>query len=806
MPSPDASTPVNPLIPVATPQSSEGGPVSAPGRPPRPNVDAKTVGWMSAWWGTTEDLPHHDITVRAHEVCQQALHPAWYDDKDPFKGRALVAQRSREHDRLVRTPLIYLNNQQNVAQSVPETHDPKWKTQEQANPERLGADPTQKKFANSIRSVTKKYAADAGQQEVLEAWVADACNFPMSVLKIHFERELEREPLKSGIEQDGQDNLARIRQLSEDIARGTIAKDDARAVELADLLAGIGKTGEIEVREGLVVENLDLRRVRFPWVATLESIYLSPWISHDEDIKKRKLRALFPFKVTGQDAEGNITWEGIHPEDLEAATPCGSGSRKNHLENYDRSRSMKGGPTTGSGGNNGSQSDETKLMVREIWDRESGYVYVMVEGIPYPAAKWIPTKTPAQWYPFVFLVLNRVFGQVTGIADTELQADTQARIHRKQSDEELARYNCQPRGFIDSTMMDEKEQKEIVKSEPFSWKPLRLGGKGIEAMMKVFQWAFDPRHFDRSADNIDLTKEASLPQQALGGVGGPDAPHFAKEIEVAAAGSAISSNFRNSRIRRGLDRVYDLEAQILLQELDPEAAMAVDSTVFWPEFYSDQEAKAAYDQISKEVKAQVVHEVVRQIAPVDPFTGVSDPRRLDPRMLQSKVNEAAQPLIEAQCMQKFGLPRPMSRKLLYSQMFVRTSVVLDGELDRAKRLSGFTKGLESTAMAIQAAASAGINADWRPILRELSRLSGGDEDMAEEMFSVDANGAAKMLADAMQAGGQLSPEALALLQQLAPMVAQQAQQVMAAQNEKRPSLGVKYDDVGRISSIDEQIP
>lgn len=776
LPSADAAL-VNPLIPVASPPGSGGALVSAPGRPPRPNVNAKTLSWMSAWWGATEDLPHHDITMRAHEVCQQVLHPAWFDDKDPFKGRALLEQRTRENSRLVRTPLVYLNNQQNVAQAVPENHDPKWKAQEQANPEKLGVDPTQKKFANSIRSVTKKYAVDANQQEVLEAWVADAHHFPMSVLKIHFERELESEPLKTGVEQDGQDNLARIRQISEDIARGQIAKDDAQAVELADLLAGIGKTGEIEVREGLVVENLDLRRVRFPWCPTLESIYLAPWISHDEDVKKRKLRAMFPFKVTGKDAEGNITWEGIHPEDLDSATPCSSGTRKNHLEKYDRN-------STGNGGsNNGSKSDETKLMVREIWDRESGYVYVMIEGIPYPAAKWIPTKTPAQWYPFIFLVLNRVFGQVTGIADTELQADTQARIHRKQSDEELARFNCQPRGFIDSTMMDEKEQKEIVKSEPFSWKPLRLGGKGIEAMMKVFQWAFDPRHFDRSADTVDLQKEASLPQQALGGVGGPDAPHFAKEVEVAAAGSAISGNFRNNRIRRALDRVYDLEGQILLQELDQEAALAVDSTVFWPTFYSDQEAKAAYDQVCKEVRSQVAYEVVKQIAPIDPITGIPDPSRLDPRALQQKVIEVSQPIIEEQCIQKFGLPRPMSRKALYSQLRVHVSVVLDGELDRAKRLAGFTKGLESTAMAIQAASQAGIIADWRPIMREISRLTGGDEDMADEMFSVDANGAAKLLADSLQNGGQLSPEAINLLQQLVPVIAQQAQQQTAqAQN------------------------
>lgn len=732
---------------------------------------------MTAWWHATEDLPHHDITCKAHEVCQQTLHPAWFDPKDPFKGRALAEQRTREQDRKVRTPLAYLNNQQNVAQAVPESHDVKWKPDEQANPEQLGADPNLKRFANSIRSVVKKYGRDANEQEVLESFVADAFHFPMAVMKVHFERHLEGEPIKQGVEQDGQDNLARIRQLSEDIARGMIAKDDARAVELQDLLAGIGKTGEIDVREGLVVENLDLRRVRFPLCQSLESIYLSPWISHDEDLTKKRLRALFPFKDKGKNEKGEPIWEGIHPEDLDAAQPCGtSDKRKRHIDEYAATRKNIG-PTnpTGAGNATGNADDNTKLVVREVWDRESGYVYVLVEGIPYPAAKWIPQRTPAQWYPFIFLVLNRVFGQVTGIADTELQADTQARIHRKQSDEELARWNSLPRGFIDSSMMDDDQQKEVVKSEPFSWKPLKLGGKGIELMMKVFQWTFNPTWFARGDDHVDLQKEANLPQQALGATGGPNGPDFAKEVEVAAAGNAISSNFRNSRVRRVLERYNDLKAQILLQELDQDAALAVDRTVFWPTFYDDREADSAYQQITREVRATVAHEVVREMAPRDPVTGVPDPTRINVQEVRRITAERAQPIIEQRCMEQYGLPKPLSRRVLYQQLRCHVVVVQDGELDRQKRLQAFIKGLESTALAIRAASEAGIAADWRPIMRQIALLSGADEDMGEEMFSVDANGAAQMLAQALQSGAQLSPEAIALLQQLVPVIAQQAQ-------------------------------
>ncbi len=713
--------------------------------------------------------------------------PAWFDPKDPFKGRALKEQQTRETERQVRTPLAFLNNQQNVAQAVPETHDPKWKPDEKANPEEIGTDPNQKRFANSIRSVTKKYVRDAHHQEVLESWVADAHHFPMGVLKVHFERNLEGEPLKQGVEQDGQDNLARIKQLSEDIARGHITKDDARAVELADLLAGMGQAGEIEVREGLVIENLDLRRVRFPYVAALEHLYSAPWISHEEDQAKKRLRALYPYKVTKTDQGGNpVEWTGIHPEDLDSATPCANGAaRKRHLsEMRDRSAS---GMSSKRDTSEREKDDNTKLLVREVWDRESGYVLVFVEGVPYPAAKWKPTKTPAQWYPFIFLVLNRVFGQVTGIADSELQADTQARIHRKQTDEEVARWKSMPRGFIDSTMMDETEQKAAVQSEPFCFKPLKLGGKGIEMMIKTFQWVFNKEWFNRSDDHVDLQRTAALPQQATGVTGGPNAPSFAKEVEVAAAGNAVSSNFRNNRIRRTLERFYDVCAQILLWEVDQDAALAVDDTVFWPTIYSDREARAAYQQIEREVRAQVVHEVIAQIAPRDPITGVPNPQMINPQEIKRITAEQSQPIIEQRCIQQFGMPRPMSRESMYRQLRIHVSVVQDAELDRQKRLVAFTKGLETTALAIRAAAEAGISADWRPMLKQVSRLSGGDEDMAEEMFSVDANGATAMLAQALQQGAQLSPEAIATLQQLVPAIVQQAQQAQA--QETQPTAG-----------------
>ncbi len=744
-----------------------------PQRPPRPVADVKTVDWTANWWQETDNQPHIDLGIKAHECCQQILHPAWYDEKDPFKGRALDQQKSRRDKREVRTPLVFLNNQQNTAQAVPDTHDVKWKPDEFARPERLGTDPSTDHFAKSIRSVVKKYLREIYIQDTLEACVQDAHNFPAAVLKVHFERELEREPLKGGVEQDGQDNLARIQQLSEDIARGIIPKDDRRVVELQDLLAGIGEKGEIDVREGLVVQNLDMRQIRFPKLPNLESIYSSPWISHEDPKAKRKLRALFPYKVTKADENGNpIEWEGIHPEDLEAATPC-AGKRADTLRQSRDLPTNQRFTSNNPNGNRTAADENVELLTREVWDRESGYVYVFVEGVPYPAAKWKPTRTPEQWYPFIFLVLNRVFGQVLGIADSELQGDTQARIHMKETDLENARLKGQPTGIINSSMMDQKVSNKVIEWQPYTWTPMALGANkdALDSMIKTFEFRVEPLMFDTGGDYVALQKTASLPQQALGGTGGPNAPEFAKEVEVAAAGAQISNSFRGSRIRRFLERFYDLVAQILLQELDQDAALAVDPTALWPQFYGDQEADAAYKQVQAEVRAEVVHTVIREVAPIDPMTGMPNLGAIDPMAVKRRTAEISQPIIEERCVQRFGLPRPLSRKSLYSQLCVHVVVVPDGELDRRNRLRAFMGGLEATAAIMEASERVGVVPNLDPILRVVAHLGGGDEDMAQEMFDVDPNHAAMQLIQGVQKGGTLTPETIAALGQLAAQYA-----------------------------------
>lgn len=753
--------------------------------PPRPKLDPVQADWTEAWWRQTQNVPDFDLACRAQKVSQQALFPAWYDSKDPWKGRKPRSLKKREDTFDVNTPLAYLNIMQTVAQAVPEEHKVRWVPDEMANDDALGRNPVLKKFGNSLRSVVTKYLREINIQEILEAWVQDAACFPAAILKTSFERELSQDAIKSSGESDEQDNHARIRDLMEDIARGLIQPTDPRMIELDNLLAGVGGKSELEVREGLVVENLPLAGFRFaPGVTALEQIYTAPWMSHDVDgTPKKKIRGMFPYQ---QKEDG--TWEGIHPDDLADARAGTDKSKalreaRHNLETGSRPTSVIG---TGSKAPGTDADEKETLLIREVWDREANMVYVFVEGVLYPARKYVPERTPAQWYPFVILVLNRLFGQVYGISDAELQADEQQRINQKRSDENRARWNGLPRGVYDSSMMDPKEAKRLEGIPPYSWQPIALGGKGLQSMTMQYEWKVDPASFDTTADKQDLQRAATLPEQALGVSG---TANFAKEVEAGMAGSAVSTRFRQGRIRRALERFYDVCAQILLWELTPEAALACDSTVVWPRVYAEAEAKAITTKIAMEIRQQVLPGVIQAMAPLNPLTGMPDMAAINPKEVHRVLTEQAAPLIAKRCEREFGLPEPLTREVLYRRLKVSVTVSMDGLADRDQRLMMILKVFEASAQAATAAAAGGEPIRIKPFLRMAAKMLGADEDLTEEMFSQDPNLAADAFIEAL-AKGEMPLDAdkaagvIQMLQQAA-----QTGMLAAATAQGRPGFG-----------------
>ncbi len=648
----------------------------------------------------------------------------------------------------------------------------RWKPEQLANPEKIEADKLLMDYGRSIASITRKFIGEIQWQDRLEAWIQEAAIYPMGIIKLYFERETTNEPVTDGkrVEQDGQDQIARIKQLSADIAENRIQANDPQVIELNDLLTGLGQKAEIDIREGLVVQSVPLGNFRLPrGITILEDVYLVPWMSQDVMLAKKAIRKRFPFKWN----EDGESWTGVHPDDLvEAAAVKPGASRKDQIKDLRK--------TSSRAAKSDARADEnTELLVREIWDRESGNVVVFVEGVSYPVAKWKPTKVPEQWFPFHILVLNRLPNQVAGIGGVELMMDEQARINRKRTDEEMARWHSLPKGIVDSNFFKEEDQNKLVGLTPFKLKGINLGGKNINEMIQWTSTTVDPRAFDTSQDRQDLQRAGNVSSQSLGVTGEAE---FAAEVEAANAGTAISSQANKNRCRRALERFYDATAQVLQQEVGRGQALELDPTVVWPTVYTDAEAETMYETIRKEVRAGLLPEMAQQAMAGGGAT-------FNPKELQRQVEQAAEPLVEKRCLEEFGVPKPLSRQGLYRRLRVKVIVAMDAAIDRNQRMRTMMKIFEGLAAMVTACAAAGFRVDPMPFLKQAAHLFEADEDLVEEMFHPDTNATAALLLQAMATGGdEIDPQtAMGLIQALQPTV--EAAMVAAANGEKPAQAG-----------------
>lgn len=718
--------------------------------PPRPTVPSKVRAFVDKWWETTANCPDQDAAVRASRECLKTLFPAEFDRTDRYRGSVPTELRSRKDDRRVRTNLIYRNVLQTVAMTVPDDHEVKWVPTDQVNQtEESPIDMAINRLSKTMKAVVEQYADETNFQEVAEGAVQDACQYRLAIIKCTFDRDFVEDSIRTHSEgNDKQENIEDLRVLVEDYRRNRFTKDDSKYLEMTDLMESIGIGDELELWKGLRTELVAIDCFRFdPCIRGYEQIYDSSWMAHDVMMSPEDIRAKFPFKLIKDENGADTTdWTGVHPDDLGTAQQNQRGGMSSAPTYYGNTLEKGKGPSA----RPDSPAEIARLMVREVWTKKLGRVFTMIDGIPYPVASWVPMKTPKQWYPFRVLRMNRVTGQVYGHSDVELQMDIQHRINRKRSDEEKARWLSLPRGIYNTQGIDQHEMNKMRDHNPGEWKGLNLGAaKSIKEVMEFQQFQFDPASFDTTNDKVELNMMAAQPSQMSGSTGSGDA-RFSSEVSAAMQGAAISSNARGTTIRKWLEGTYELFAEILLQELEPEdAAEVAGPGAFWPHIYSQADVDKATQQMDQDVdmemaqqqqaaqlQAQAMSTEAMQMGmpPPPPFMPMDD-------MTKDTARATA---IAQKSMEQFGFPEPVSRETLFRRMHCKVTVALNTQADRAQRIQSMQTLGATLQMMAQAAgtmsqslAATGqaVVFNPKPLIRAAKNLFNADEEV-EEMFQL----------------------------------------------------------------------
>lgn len=754
---------------------------------PKPIVPQRVLKRTKALWDEIEDAPAFTQAMKRFVESQKTLMPGRYDITDPFRGGTPKELRRKKDDRRVNVPLAYRATMQTVATTVPEDHSFRWRAKEMVPAMgmaagQIGRDPQLVTMGKTLELVTQAHLEEIHWQDTAEAFVQDATSFPLSVLKVTFQREFHSDAITDNRTPDTQDQHARLDTLRAKFMRGEFNQNDAEYQVMVDLQTELSESTEIDVSQNLVVDNLPMDGFRFSRnVRSLEALYSSPWMSHEMLTARSEVQDKYPYQPL---PDG--TWTGIHPDDLAQAVVVNpSVVNVNDPRTAQRAKSTTAWKKDA--GTRGKADADDLLLVREVWLKRDGKVMVLVNGVDYPALEYVPKRTPQQWYPFVILVMNRMFGDVYGISDVELLADLQNRMNRKWTDDEKLREHAKPRGVYNTQNFDEKEAVKLSDIPVGQLKGINCGGSSLKDEIMWLQVPYNPEWTNTVQDEQNFSRMASQPPSFSGDVG---QSKFASENNSAMDGLRVSSSFRQRRVRRVLERFYTVVAEILLQELRPQDVQAlVGPNALWPAFWDASDSKARVAAIMDAAKTQAGQELSGQVA-----AAMGDPQATAD--VQTQHDQLTQQ-IHGQMMQTAYAQQPgqdpsVTRQSMFQKLKCKVTVAMNGVMERQQRmlqLSGLFDALGKAGLASQ---QAGMHVDFRPFLKMAGKLLECDDEL-DDMFTPDPNALTGSLVQAFQQNpGQLSPEAgmaiVQLAQQIGPALAQaqaQAQAQAAAQQQQQ---------------------
>jgi hypothetical protein len=739
---------------------------------PRPYIEPGVRQRNQEEWEDTQNVPSYAEAEHAYNQCAKVLFPWRFDLNDPYRGKLRQELKDGKEKRRVNTPIIWRNLAQMTSMTIPEEHRVEYQPKKRMQPQRelpnpnkvvptlgriandmpppimqeLGPEPHVKLFADSLSIVVPELLEEVNHQEILEAFVRDSGSFPLAVLKVTWQSDMMSDPLSSTQNRpDQQDNEQKLRVLMDSFAAGEFTDSDARYVEMAEIMEALGSTTELKRWYGYSVENRPMTAIRIsPRCRSFDKIYRAPWISDDVVMTRGQFKARYPYLILEQDEAGNVVkWSGVHPLDADAI-PAAISTTLEQNSNLDRaeprnSRLNGGNPSRGGVGSaaglgngmgNGQPAknkDDDLIVLREKWDLEAQHVKVMCEGLEYPVDVWVPAKPTTQWYPFVFCELNPVHDDPYGIADTELQAPLQDRINYKRNLEEKAMDLGLPRGLFNTTATDGQEVVKIQDIEPGHLRGVNVGsGQKMSDAVEWMSVPFNPQSYDTTKDEQDMRRMAALPEQATGVTGNAD---FAAEVQVAARGASINTRSRQNRVRRSIVRFYQVCGELAWRNMTPQQARDVGGPgIVWPLVSSELEAAKIMDDIKNRARQITMPQMMMQLQP-EMLMGVQH----SPQEMNERLEKAMQPFIQQEIIQRFGFPTIVTGERMWRDMQVKVKIGFDGLVDRDQRITAINLMFQALANAANAARSAGIPFDPKPLVEVLSKLVGEDHNL-DQMF------------------------------------------------------------------------
>ena len=396
----------------------------------------------------------------------------------------------------------------------------------------VSGDPGLKLFCKTLETVTNRYLEDARLKQQAKATVRAALTCSFGVLKVIWQQDIARDPLIERRLQDAQDNLQNVERLLMELEDETArTEQETIRAELEQTIAALTEKVEVVRAEGIVIDRILTENILIdPGVMEFADYENANWIVQIVPMSKAEAEGKYGYKLDKATIYDNDRITGNHDGRLFGATR--------------------------------QASDDSRVCVYEIWDRQTQRVYTMAEGCDFWLREpYSPDNLGERWYPFFILPFQLVDGQFIGPSLVDLTEKLQDEHNTARDRYNEHRDLIRP-GYIASADINKRTIERFKDSELGEIVLIDAQGQPIQqAIVPKQHPPIDAAAYDVSQVRVDWEMVTGMQDAARSTVVKPKTATEANIMQQSL--SARVSEFRD-QIEDFLKSLAQYTAEILL--------------------------------------------------------------------------------------------------------------------------------------------------------------------------------------------------------------------------------------------------
>lgn len=413
-----------------------------------------------------------------------------------------------------------------------------------------------------------------------ERWVRSVLTVGIGWLKSGWQETYESDPEIQQRRRDIQENMARIRQLQEEINGGGVDDLQARQEELEAQMAGLEGHVEQLVFRGLFVDFLPAEHVQVSLnVQTVTDIDAATWVAHVAYVRMDDAKARHP-ELTEED------WATAETFHINAPAPVNDREQTPAARRSEISASEADRFTNGSQSRNQTAESKYNRFVQhiEMWRADENLVYDLFRGVKKCAGSAPPNVGTTRFYPFFPLALHEVDSERHPQSLVIRSYKLIDEYHRTRSGKAELRRRAKPKMAFDARAHTPQQVRKITSGEYAEWIPLKPAVEGQSLRDSIWEIPYprvDPALFDLSEVRMELETMWGI-QEAL--AGGIQVAKTATEAEIQQAGTNARTGAMRDRMEYRLTELAQYHGEILIQKLAPTDAIEIAGPEsIWPQ-------------------------------------------------------------------------------------------------------------------------------------------------------------------------------------------------------------------------------